>query len=57
MRIIIRLLAADNTYIAFFEGSPNFFGKGNTKEAAIKDLNDKINAVLAAYAHILNLEE
>ena len=51
MRLVIKLLT-DGTYIAYFDGLPKFYGKGDTREAAIKDLTEKTRAVLTAIGSI-----
>ena len=51
MRLIVKKLTND-TYRAYFDGTPNFYGEGNTREEAIKDLVDKTYAVLRAIGNI-----
>ena len=51
MRLIVKLLV-DGTYRAYFDRLPNFYGKGNTRDEAVRDLTDKTKAVLAAIANI-----
>lgn len=51
MRLIIKL-DTDGQYKAYFDGSPNFYGAGSTKEEAINELKAKIYAVLEAIGSI-----
>lgn len=52
MRLIVKL---DTTgkYKVYFDGMPNFFGEGTTREEALRDFKEKINAVMEAYANII----
>jgi len=51
MRLVIHL-TTDGIYKAYLDGIPTFYGAGTTKEAAIKDLGDKLQAVLKAIGYI-----
>ena len=55
MRLIITK-TVEGKYKAHFDGSPNFFGMGDTKEEALRDLRDKTYAVLEAYAKLVQDE-
>lgn len=52
MRLIIKL-ETTGKYKVYFDGSPNFYGEGNTREEALRDFNEKITAVMEAYANIV----
>lgn len=51
MRLIIKL-DTSGKYKAYFDGTPNFYGAGDTKEDALKELKEKMQAVLNAIGNI-----
>lgn len=52
MKLIVIKFARTDTYRAYFDGTPNFYGEGLTREDAVKQLVEKMYAVLEAYANI-----
>lgn len=53
MKIILILSPKDGLYRAYFEGTPDFYGEGVTQVEAIRNLSEKMYAVLEAYARII----
>jgi predicted RNase H-like HicB family nuclease len=52
MKLIVIKFAKTDVFRAYFDGTPNFYGEGKTREAAVKQLVEKMYAVLEAYANI-----
>lgn len=52
MRLVLKKITKTDKYRAYFDNAPNFYGEGDTKEAAIKELTDKVYAVLRAIENI-----
>lgn len=53
MQLTYQYIAKTNTWRAYFNGIPNWYGEGTTRQEALSDLIEKQHALLKALAKVL----